>query len=73
MSVTYVTQLTGLALGALGIAGATVAVCLGKIDAPTYIGIVGPVLGIGVGAGVHAAGTSVPTASVGGQGGSAGA
>lgn len=60
----YITQLTGLALGALGLIGATVAVCLGKIDAPTYIGIVGPVLGIGVGAGVHAAGTTVPTAAV---------
>jgi len=51
----------GFALGALGVIGATVAVCMGKIDAPTYIGIVGPVLGVGVGAGVHAAGTAVPT------------
>lgn len=57
----HVGQLYGLVLGALGIVGANVAVCLDKIDAPTYIGIVGTVLGVGVGAGVHAAGTSVPT------------
>jgi hypothetical protein len=38
-------------------------VCLGKIDAPTYIGIVGPVLGIGVGAGVHASGVATASAT----------
>ena len=55
------TQLGAFALGIVGIVGATVAVCLGHIDAPTYIAVVGPVLGVGVGAGVHAAGTTVPT------------
>lgn len=55
------TQLGAYALGLAAIIGATVAVCLGKIDAPTYIGVVVAFGGVGVGAGVHAAGTAVPT------------
>lgn len=50
------TALYGFALAAIGVICATVAVCLGQIDAPTYLGLVGPVLGVGVGFGVHAAG-----------------
>lgn len=40
------------------IAGATVAVCLGHIDAGTYSGLVGVALGGAVGVGAHAAGVS---------------
>lgn len=39
------------------IAGATVAVCLGHIDASTYSAIVAGFGGAGVGVGAHAAGT----------------
>lgn len=40
------------------IVGATVAVCLGHIDAGAYTGLVGVALGGGVGAGAHAAGVT---------------
>lgn len=54
-------MLTGPALigGATTLAaiiGATVAVCLGQIDAQAYSGIVGVALGGGIGVGAHAAG-----------------
>lgn len=67
-------QLTALLVGLAGVIGATVAVCLGHIDAPTYIGVVGPVLGVGVGAGIHAAGVDTQPSSGGsaGSGGSSG-
>lgn len=55
------TQIGALLLGLAAVIGATVAVCLGKIDAPTYIAVVTTFGGVGVGAGVHAAGTAVPT------------
>lgn len=55
-------QLTALLFGLAGIIGASVAVCLGHIDTSTYIAIVGPVLGVGVGAGVHASGTTTGAA-----------
>lgn len=43
---------------ALGtIAGATVAVCLGHIDAQTFAAIVAGAGGAGIGVGAHAAGT----------------
>jgi hypothetical protein len=61
MMASTVTQLGAYALGLAAVVGATVAVCLGKIDAPTYVSIVVAFGGVGVGAGVHAAGTSVPT------------
>ncbi|TMC48763.1 MAG: hypothetical protein E6J20_18515 [Chloroflexi bacterium] len=57
------TQLGAYVLGLAAIVGATVAVSLGKIDAPTYVSIVVAFGGVGVGAGVHAAGTAVPTAN----------
>ena len=50
-------QLTALALGVVALVGASVAVCLGHIDASTYIAIVASFGGVGVGAGVHQAGT----------------
>lgn len=40
------------------IVGATIAVCLGHIDAGAYAGIVGGFGGVGVGAGAHAAGVA---------------
>lgn len=66
---TFSPQLGAFMLALAGVAGATVAVCLGHIDQPTYIGLVGPILGVGIGAGVHAQGvdsgnataTSAPT------------
>ena len=54
---TVTPQLTALALGAIALVGASVAVCLGHIDASTYIAIVASFGGVGVGAGVHQAGT----------------
>ena len=53
---TFSPQLGAFVLALAGVAGATVAVCLGHIDQPTYIGLVGPILGVGIGAGVHAQG-----------------
>jgi hypothetical protein len=44
-------------VAALAIAGSTVAVCLGHIDASTFAAIVGGVTGASVGVGAHAAGT----------------
>lgn len=41
----------------VAIAGSTVAVCLGHIDASTFAAIVGGVTGASVGVGAHAAGT----------------
>lgn len=49
--------LVGAAIAAFAIAGATVAVCLGQIDASTYAAIVGSAMGAGIGVGAHAAGT----------------
>lgn len=56
-------QLGAFVLALAGVIGATVAVCLGHIDQATYIALVGPILGVGVGAGVHANGvqTAAPT------------
>lgn len=54
---TFLAQLGVTLIALAGIAGATVAVSLGKIDAQSYVGIVSGVIGIGLGAGVHAAGT----------------
>jgi hypothetical protein len=51
-------QLTALAVGLVAIVGASVAVCLGHIDPSTYIAVVASFGGVGVGAGVHAAGTT---------------
>ncbi len=45
-------------IGLAATVGATVAVCLGHIDSATYIAIIGPLAGVGVGAGIHAAGTT---------------
>jgi hypothetical protein len=53
----FLAQLGVTLIALAGIAGATVAVSLGKIDGQTYAAIVSGVLGIGLGAGVHAAGT----------------
>ena len=53
----FLAQLGVTLIAVAGIAGATVAVSLGKIDGQTYAAIVSGVLGIGLGAGVHAAGT----------------
>lgn len=50
-------QIGAFALGLAAVIGATVAVCLGKVDAPTYVSIVVAFGGVGVGAGVHASGT----------------
>lgn len=46
------------AVALAAIAGATVAVCLGHIDAGTYSGLVGVALGGAVGVGSHAAGVN---------------
>lgn len=45
------------AVAVVAIAGSTVAVCLGHIDASTFAAIVGGVTGAGIGVGAHAAGT----------------
>lgn len=42
------------------IASATVALCLGHIGGETYVALVGPFAGTGVGVGIFAAGVSVP-------------
>lgn len=48
---------TSAVVALVAIAGATVAVCLGHIDASTYAAIVAGVTGASVGVGAHAAGT----------------
>jgi len=50
--------LIGGVIALAAIVGATVAVCLGHIDAGAYTGLVGVALGGGVGAGAHAAGVT---------------
>lgn len=40
------------------IIAATVAVCLGQIDGGTFAGLVGSAMGVGIGAGAHAAGVT---------------
>lgn len=65
---TFTAQLGAFVLALAGVTGATVAVCLGHIDQPTYIGLVGPVLGVGVGAGIHAQGVSTGSGTAGGTG-----
>lgn len=62
--VTSDTAVLGYALAIVGVIGATVAVCLGHIDAETYIALVGPVVGAGVGVGAHAAGVTTATKQV---------
>jgi hypothetical protein len=57
------TQLTALVIGLAAVVGASVAVCLGHIDQSTYIAVVAAFGGVGVGAGVHAAGVNTGTAS----------
>ena len=61
MNVLSSTQLYALLIGLTTVVGATVAVCTGHIDPTTFIALVGPVGGVGVGAGVHAAGVQVPS------------
>lgn len=51
---------TSAGVAVVAIAGATVAVCLGQIDASTYAAIVAGVTGAGIGVGAHAAGTRAP-------------
>ncbi len=46
------------AIGVAAVVGASVAVCLGHIDSATFIAIVGPLAGVGVGAGIHTAGVT---------------
>lgn len=58
MTSSTLTQISTTLIGLAAVVGATVAVCLGHIDTSTYVAIVGPLAGIGVGAGVHAAGTN---------------
>ena len=65
---TFTAQLGAFVLALAGVVGATVAVCLGHIDSPTYIGLVGPVLGVGVGAGIHAQGVNTGSGGTGGTG-----
>lgn len=48
-------------IGLAAVIGATVAVCLGHISEATYIALVGPIAGVGVGAGVHAQGVTTAT------------
>lgn len=48
----------GGGVAALAIVGATIAVCLGSIDAGAYAALIGAALGGGVGAGAHAAGVT---------------
>lgn len=48
----------GGAIAMAAVIGATIAVCLGKIDAAGFTGIVGAFGGIGAGAGAHAAGVN---------------
>lgn len=60
MNVSY-TALTGAIVTVVVVVGATVAVCLGHIDAGTFAGIVGAGLGGGIGAGAHAAGVKQGT------------
>lgn len=55
------TALGGAIVSVIAIIGATVAVCLGHIDAGTFAGIVGAGLGGGIGAGAHAAGVKQGT------------
>lgn len=50
--------IVGGAVAAIAIAGATVAVCLGKIDAATFVGVVGAFGGVLTGAGAHASGVT---------------
>lgn len=50
--------IVGAVIALAAIIGATVAVCLGHIDAAAYTGIVGAGLGGGLGAGAHAAGVN---------------
>lgn len=68
MTTWFNAQLGAFVLALAGVIGATVAVCLGHIDQSTYIALVGPILGVGVGAGVHANGvvSGSVTTSVGG-------
>lgn len=49
-------QVSALVLGLAAVVGASVAVCLGHIDPPTYIAVVASFGGVGVGAGVLHAG-----------------
>lgn len=65
-------QTLTLLIGLASVVGATVAVCLGHIDQSTYIAIVAAVGGVGLGAGVHAAGVNTSTSSGGTAGTSAG-
>lgn len=48
--------LIGAAVAVVAIVGATVAVCIGHIDAGTFAGLVGGASGAGLGVGAHAAG-----------------
>lgn len=56
------TQLSALAIGLAAVVGASVAVSLGHIDTATYIAVVSSFGGVGVGAGIHAAGVNTTPA-----------
>jgi hypothetical protein len=62
------TWIAALALGLAGITAATVAVCLGKIDAASFTAIVSGVLGVGLGAGAHAQGVTSGSSEAGTKG-----
>jgi len=57
-SMTTSPAIAGAAVALAAIIGATVAVCLGHIDAGAYSGLIGVALGGGVGAGAHAVGAT---------------
>lgn len=48
----------GGAVAIIAILSATVAVCTGHIDGGTFAGLVGSAMGVGIGAGAHAAGVT---------------
>lgn len=62
----FTPQLTALVIGLAAVVGASVAVSLGHIDSSTYIAVVAAFGGVGVGAGVHAAGTTTGVAAANG-------
>lgn len=53
-----ISQVGAILIALAAIISATVAVTTGHIDTATYIAIVGPVAGVGVGIGAHSAGVA---------------
>jgi hypothetical protein len=47
-----------LILAVVVVVSTTVALCLGHIDSQTFLGIIGAITGLGMGAGIHAAGVA---------------